>query len=202
MKATDILMNEHRVIEQVLNALEVIASRAQRDRSLDSASAREVIDFFRTFADRCHHGKEEQHLFPLLESRGMPRDGGPTGVMLHEHEHGRELLAKMASAIDAESITDFVTAARSYVSLLRDHIWKEDQRLFQMAGRLLSAEDDEGLLRAFETTEHADMGEGTHDNYLELADRLASRFGVALANAPVKCGCGCPHHGPTTGGKN
>jgi hemerythrin-like domain-containing protein len=193
MKATDILMNEHRVIEQVLSALEVIAKRAQRDRSLDSASAREVIDFFRTFADRCHHGKEERHLFPLLESRGMPRDGGPTGVMLHEHEHGRELLAKMASAIDGDSIHDFATAALAYVSLMRDHIWKEDQRLFQMAGRLLSAEDDEGLLHAFDTTEHADMGEGTHENYVQLADRLAARFGVALANAPVQCGCGCHH---------
>lgn len=192
MKAVDVLMSEHRVIEQVLNCLEVIAHRAEAGQ-LEAEAARQALDFFRSFADRCHHGKEEGHLFPLLEARGLQREGGPTGVMLHEHQLGRVLLARMARAIDAGEAAALVGPARSYVQLLRDHIWKEDQRLFRMAGQLLNEEDDRGLMRAFESTERHDMGEGTHERYLELANRLADQFGVPRARP---AGCGCAHAAP------
>jgi hemerythrin-like domain-containing protein len=194
MKATDVLMTEHRVIEQVLTCLEVIADRAERSGELDSESARQALDFFRAFADRCHHGKEEGHLFPLLEARGMRRDSGPTGVMLHEHELGRKLLALMSAANDLHSGADFLPPARSYIRLLRDHIWKEDQCLFPMAGQLLSTTDDEQLMDSFESDERTEMGEGMHENYLRLADQLADRFGVTRT-APVTSGCSHHHHG-------
>jgi hemerythrin-like domain-containing protein len=124
--------------------------------------------------------------------------------MLHEHDLGRELLAMMTEAIDGGAVAKFVPIARSYINLMSRHIWKEDQRLFQMAERLLGAEDDASLLRGFEATEHKDLGTGTHENYLELADRLAHRFGVAVADAPAKCGCGCTPHALTAevGGTN
>jgi hemerythrin-like domain-containing protein len=179
MQATDVLMSEHRVIEMVLSCLEAITAQAEASGTLDAISAAQTLDFLRGFADRCHHGKEEKHLFPLLESRGMPREGGPTGVMLHEHVLGRQLLAEMAVAADRSSAMAFAVAARSYVRLLRDHIWKEDQRLFQMANHLLSEEDDARLMRAYATTEHEDMGEGTHERYLGIAKQLAERLGVA-----------------------
>ena len=99
MKATAILMTEHRVIEQVLSVLEVMARRAEQMELLDAAAAGETLDFFRTFADGCHHGKEEGQLFPRLEARGLPREGGPTGVMMHEHQLGRDLLGRMAAAV-------------------------------------------------------------------------------------------------------
>lgn len=192
MKATTVLMNEHRVIEQVLNCLEAIALQAEASGTLDAESATQALDFFRSFADRCHHSKEEDHLFPLLESRGLKRDGGPTGVMLYEHEVGRNLLAAMASAVERQSVSDFSAAARPYVQLLREHIWKEDNRLFQMAERILSAGDDQQLMQSFETTEHVDMGEGTHENYLRLADSLAERFGVERVTSLPLCGsCSC-----------
>ncbi len=57
MRPTEILMQEHRVIEQVLNCLEIIAQRAEADSKLDTDSANQAIDFLRNFADRCHHGK-------------------------------------------------------------------------------------------------------------------------------------------------
>src|SRR5262245_60786760 len=107
MKATDILMDEHRVIEQVLNCLEKLADRCEAGETLDNTSASEALPFFRNFADRCHHGKEEGHLFPLLEARGFSRQGGPTGVMLHEHEEGRGLLTAMARAVERGTPHEF-----------------------------------------------------------------------------------------------
>src|SRR5512137_79380 len=89
MRATEILSEEHRVIEQVLSALEKMADETERTGELDVAGAKDAVDFFRNFADRCHHGKEEARLFPLLEQHGFSPDCGPTAVMRLEHEQGR-----------------------------------------------------------------------------------------------------------------
>jgi hemerythrin-like domain-containing protein len=196
MKATDILMDEHRVIEQVLNCLQKLAERCAAGETLDGVSALQALDFFRAFADRCHHGKEEGHLFPLLEARGFARQSGPTGVMVHEHEQGRELVAAMAEAVERNAPGEFARHARSYIRLLRDHIRKEDHCLFPMAAGILSSADAESLALRFEHVEHAEMGEGTHEHYLELANDLADRLGVARARLSSPCGCACGHHRP------
>ena len=147
MNATNTLMGEHRVIEQVLAVLEEIAASAERDGVIDTAAARDALDFFRTFADGCHHAKEERHLFPLLESRGLPREGGPTGVMLHEHDQGRTLTRAMDAAVEAlaagrpGAAQELERAARQHVQHLRQHIAKENQVLFPMARQLLAAAD-------------------------------------------------------------
>jgi hemerythrin-like domain-containing protein len=183
MKATDILMDEHRVIEQVLNCLEKLADRCEAEEVLDGTSAREALAFLRTFAEQCHHGKEEGHLFPLLEARGFLRHRGPTGVVLREHEEGRRLLTEMATAIGREVSREFVGPARSYVGLLREHIRKEDACLFPMAAGFLTTWDAELLAQRFEHVESADMAAGTREHYLQLADALADR--LAVHRAPV-----------------
>jgi hemerythrin-like domain-containing protein len=200
MRATDILKEEHRVIEQVLDCLEVMTNQANETGHLDVASGRLAIDFFRRFADGCHHYKEEQGLFPALERKGFPRQGGPTGVMLGEHEEGRHHLAAMAAALDAaeadqaDAVLRFSVAARAYLDLLREHIQKEDHCLFPMSDRALSATEQEQLLDSFRAVEHEEMGQGTHEQYLALADQLAHRFGVARAVRPASAGHGCCHH--------
>jgi hemerythrin-like domain-containing protein len=198
MKATDILMDEHRVIEQVLSCLEKLADRCEAGEKLDGTSALEVLEFFRNFADRCHHGKEEGHLFPLLESRGLGRHGGPTGVMLHEHDEGRRLVGALARAIECDAPREFVQHARAYVALLREHIRKEDHCLFPMAAGILTSADAESLARRFQHVEHAEMGAGTHEHYLQLANDLADRLDVKRAPVTRACGhAGCHHHRPS-----
>jgi hemerythrin-like domain-containing protein len=194
MKVTDILMDEHRVIEQVLNCLEKLADRCEAGEKLDGTSALEALEFFRNFADRCHHGKEEGHLFPLLEARGFGRQSGPTSVMRHEHEEGRGLVAAMARDVERDTPREFVRHARTYVSLLREHIGKEDHCLFPMAAGILSGTDAESLAQRFE---HVEMGEGTHEQYLQLANDLADRLDVNRAQVTPACGhAHCHHHRP------
>lgn len=194
MKATDILMDEHRVIEQVLNCLEKLAERCEVGGELDRDAALGALDFFRNFADRCHHGKEEGHLFPLLEARGLPREGGPTGVMLREHDEGRQLTAAMNASIQANAPGPFAQHARAYAGLLRQHIRKEDHCLFPMAAQVLSAGDAEALDRAFGNVESDEMGEGTHDRYLGLANELADKLGVPRACVASSGAQSCCHH--------
>lgn len=190
MYPTEILKNEHRVIEQVLDCLEIMAAEATNSGHLDSDGARQALDFLRVFADQCHHHKEEEHLFTLLEHKGFPRQGGPTGVMMSEHEQGRAHIRAMSEAIDAGEIARFAQHAREYVELLRQHIFKEDNVLFRMADAALTPDEQITLMAAFDNVEHHDMHEGTHEKYLHIADELAERFGVVKGHT-VSAGEGC-----------
>jgi hemerythrin-like domain-containing protein len=199
MRPTEILSAEHRVIEQVLDCVERIAEQAAASGKLDLESGRTALRVLRTFADECHHGKEEKRLFPMLERRGMPAHVGPVAVMLDEHEIGRTEIRAMDAALalgERESVPAFCDAARNYVALLRDHIAKEDNILFPMAESLLRDEDRAELLASFEQVEHRELGDGTHERMLALAEELAARFGVKRASersATVLTGC-CHGH--------
>jgi hemerythrin-like domain-containing protein len=191
-RVTDILRNEHEILLDVLLALETISEPAARGEILDMRSAREILDFLRGFGDRCHHGKEEQLFFPALAARGLPREVGPLAVMMGEHDQGRGLIARMAGALaDAEqkkpgAAAGFAAAAAAYVELLRDHIDKENGVLFPMGDGMLSEENQVALLHAFETFEHADMGAGVHERFLEIASGLSDRLGIARTHAAPK----------------
>jgi hemerythrin-like domain-containing protein len=182
-RVTHILKAEHRVIEQVLDCLEMIAQKARSDGRIERDSASEVVRFLRGFADACHHGKEEDRLFPAMVSKGVPGDVGPVGVMLAEHDQGRAAVREMDAlvSVDGGDPEAFATVALGFVELLRDHILKEDNILFPMADSVLSEDDQSALLGEFEYVESEEIGVGVHEEYLELADRLAQRFGVPLA---------------------
>lgn len=184
MKATEILENEHRVIEQVLSCLEKLTEESGKSKKLDCATARDMIEFFRMYADRWHHAKEETHLFVALEAKGMPREGGPTGVMLAEHELGRGFVGKMEAAVtsyekgEPGAVQEFARTARDYVALLREHIQKEDHCLFAMTNENLDEKEQNKLLKAFQKAEQQSATEKTHEHYLKIAQDLALRFQV------------------------
>ncbi len=196
MKPTEILMGEHRIIEKVLDCLEVIAERASSQGQVDAEAAAQAIDFFRTFADRYHHEKEETFLFPMLETKGLPREGGPIGVMLAEHDQGRTHVGAMAEAIKDPSTPaceQFVRHARAFVQLLRQHIQKEDTCLFSIANSALADEDQANLSAEFANIERSALGQEAHSRCVELADQLADRLGIS-SKAPGSCdasGTGC-----------
>ena len=177
MQATDDLKHEHRVIELVLTGLGRVAERARTAQVFEQSPAERALEILRNFADKCHHGKEERHLFPLLEERGVPRQG-PIGVMLHEHEQGRAhiramLQASTDAAGNAESLRLFAEHATQYTALLRQHIQKEDNVLFRMAEQVLTQEDDRRLVEGFEAIEREEIGEGVHEKYHQWAHELA-----------------------------
>jgi hemerythrin-like domain-containing protein len=155
MHPTDRLSQEHRAIEAKLNVLEKELRATVSGAPLRRAFFDEALDFFRNFADGCHHAKEENLLFPLLTERGMPADGGPIAVMLAEHDAGRAYLKAVGENLDAavagsEAAREQVCAnATAYIELLRHHIYKEDNILFRMAQRLLAPDDVAELERQF-----------------------------------------------------
>jgi hemerythrin-like domain-containing protein len=139
-----ILSEDHRLIERALTGLARWCSHLERGGAFDAAVGRAFVEFFRTFADREHHAREEGTLFPWLEARGFSRHAGPIAVMLAEHDEGRTLLATLEREIEASqagagharSRSGLLQAAERYVALLSEHIAKEDNVLFPLADRL------------------------------------------------------------------
>ena len=191
MKPTKVLMDEHRNIERVLDCLEQMTVLADTSGHLDGAGAREALAFFRGYADRCHHGKEEDLLFPMMEKKGFPGNGGPTGVMRDEHETGRAHIRAMDEAIggaekgDAGALQSFASHARAYVLLLRDHIEKEDHCLFRMADESLSADDQRELTAQFERVDRELPADAAPRELLRIADRLVERYAALCDEAAV-----------------
>ena len=182
MHFTELLSMEHRVIEQVLNCLAAIVERGESNRQFDWESAELVIDFLRNYADECHHAKEEDKLFPVMEQRGFSPDVGPTAVMRHDHEEGRGHIAAMTAAVEAGLRGDnslalqFGRHSQTYIDLLRNHIQKEDHCLFPLADHVLTELDQQRLLCDFEDIDETPTRAGRHDHYLQLAKTLADRF--------------------------
>jgi hemerythrin-like domain-containing protein len=178
MKATEILSSEHRVIERVITALESAANRLKAGQTVRPGFFVEATDFIKGFADGCHHRKEEGVLFSSMTRHGMPADGGPVGVMLAEHEQGRQFTRGLRAAAlqleagDASARAAVVQNALGYAMLLRQHITKEDQILFPMADRVIPEDEHDGVLEGFEHVEHEETGAGVHEKYLALAEKL------------------------------
>lgn len=178
MQATQILMDEHRVIERVLAALQVAAERLDRGEEMRPAFFINAALFIKNFADGCHHRKEEGVLFVAMNESGVPVQGGPIGAMLADHEQGRLFTREMKDAAEKWEKGDLsakpvvVHNALGYVALLRQHIHKEDAILFPMADRLIPPGRQEKVAAGFERIEHEETGEGVHEKYLALAEVL------------------------------
>jgi hemerythrin-like domain-containing protein len=185
MNPIDTLMHEHRFIEKVIDSLVRYTDRLEGGDDAPREDLAQFAGFLRTFADTCHHGKEEDILFRTMNERGMPAEMGPIAVMLGEHELGRshvKALAELGAGVgpfsDAEK-TRVVETARGYAHLLRDHIMKEDNVLYPMALDLLSPEDIEKMAERFLAFEADEMGEGTHERIHAGAEELVARYPAA-----------------------
>jgi hemerythrin-like domain-containing protein len=184
MKPTGDLIAEHNAVLLALQILEKVegalaAGAADAPEHLD-----QLIDFFGGFVDRCHHGKEEDVLFPELEQRGVQREGGPIGVMLAEHDAGRRYVREMANGSarlrrgDRNAVDGIRENASGYRNLLRAHIRKENDVLFQMADRLLPDDEAAKIVERFEEIERDRVGAGKHEAYHAVLHRLKEIYQI------------------------
>lgn len=182
MQPTETLKEDHQVILRMCRVLTAVANRLEDGGSVSPEATNNIVDFIRNFADRCHHGKEEELLYPRAGDRGVPIEGGPIAVMLIEHDQGRDCTRGMADAAeqyaagDDEARLAFAGNARSYAELLVPHIDKEDNILYPMCDEVLTDEDQQDLGVKFEEVERERMGEEKHHQYIHLVEKLETEF--------------------------
>jgi len=173
------LKMEHDAVRLTLSVLDEICQRIEKSEEIiDLRHLDQLVEFFMVFVDKCHHGKEEELLFPALENVGVSRKGGPIGVLLHEHQQGREYVQAMNAALaqytkgDRRVVNEFVKTAREYINLLDQHIDKENNVLFSLAEKHLSAREQARLWQGFELIETQKIGAGKHDEFHKMLENL------------------------------
>ena len=148
------LVAEHEMIERVMAVLKEQLLKLQ-DGTQDTVRLQRAIDFLLEFGDKIHNKKEEEYLFPLMEQRGIPRQGGPLGVMLMEHEAERKLLATMlmkVGGLNKAAVHErikFRDEGLEYLAIRAEHIWKENDVLYPMARRVFQESDNANLIDSF-----------------------------------------------------
>ena len=177
------LKHEHRVIERALRALDGVSMRLEWGDHVPYDVLSQLVDFIGVFADRYHHGREEECLFPVLALKGIRHQGGPLQVMEQQHEIERDLTAEMGRAVksyrevDPESRGRFVEAARRYSQHLLRPLEKEESILFRIAEEILDDEDKAALAEAFKQAESG-LPPDSRQEYERLAAKLENDWGI------------------------
>lgn len=184
MKPTVQLKEEHQAIKLMLRITEKVCEKLESGEEVSPEHLEQIVEFIKVFADKCHHGKEEDLLFTAMEEAGIPKEGGPIGVMLTEHDVGRGYVRGMSEAIarykagGRRASSAIAQNARKYIALLTQHIDKEDNILYPMADMHLSKEKQKELLEEFELVEREKIGVGKHEEFHELLDHLKAVYSV------------------------
>ena len=171
---TELLKQDHETTERVLEA---IARAFDVPGGPDRTVVADAVEYFTRYVDQCHNKKEENHLFPLIERLGIPRQGGPLAVMLQEHDDSQRLLASFAAlgrayaAGDTASAEEQRAAFGQYAELLKNHFWKENDILYPMAVRVMGPADADRVMAGIEEVEAA-AGPDTRARYYAIADRI------------------------------
>ncbi len=180
MDATRCLCEEHDLILKVLGRLETTIERARRDGRVDRGTFDPFVEFFSGFTAGAHFCKEEHGLFPLLQDRGIPREGSPLAALEQEHELVRDLVREFSAHVESpdrgvESASgDLLDTASRLVELLRAHIARADHCVLGMASNLLHDAEPSEVERAYCAAERRAGDAATLQRWRALADELAT----------------------------
>jgi hemerythrin-like domain-containing protein len=195
-KCVELMVQEHEVIVGVLASLQALAEKLRTGSEVARQDVADFGRFFRDFADKCHHGKEEDRLFVKMVQAGFAQDSGPIAVMLSEHEAGRQevrgLLAIGAgsgplSENERASVIEYVS---QFVPLLYAHIQKENNVLYPMAQNTISPEEFAQLDQSCDAFDREIQGQIDVAELKALAASLARRYPADPAELALHGGCG------------
>ena len=171
MTAIEELKAEHQAVLMAIRILDQIISKLKVGQALELRHLDQILEFFQVFVDKCHHGKEETVLFPALEEAGIQGEGGPIGVMLYEHERGRSFVQGLQIGVEdyrvgkVDALAEIIENARNYGRLLVAHIEKENNVLYVMAERVLSADKMAEMTKSFLRIEELVIGPNKHEEF-------------------------------------
>lgn len=197
----EILMEEHRVIEGVAASLLTFVGTLEEGTAERRATLARYVEFFRGFADGCHHCKEEDLLFVRMIEFNFPKEFGPLAVMNEDHKQARAFVSSLAEVSEArgplsgEEIEKVRATAGAYVELLLGHILKEDNVLYPMAQQALPEADVlDAMLASYSSFEEKAVGKNGSERLRALADSLKNEYPPRLgALQPAAC-AGCSGH--------
>ncbi|MDI9569986.1 MAG: hemerythrin domain-containing protein [Pseudomonadota bacterium] len=175
MKPIGPLMWEHRLIEKMLQVVESEAVRIEASGEANPVFIDTAVDFIRVYADRTHHGKEEDILFRELKKKRLtPEHARIMDELIQEHVYSRQTVGKLVAAKD-RYVTGDQAAVPEIVALLKElatfyprHIVKEDKPFFHECQRYFSDAELEEMLEEFWEFDRKMI----HEKYEKLVESL------------------------------
>ncbi len=155
MEPLEVIRREHRLILMMADVLECIAEQRRGLPEDWPEDLDRILTFFRVFVDLCHHGKEEEVLFPALGNNGVPEEDGPLGQALDQHEAFRAYLVGSSEALrgfrhhDPGALSRLRTNLSGLVDLCRQNIADEESRLLPTASQVFNRRELKMLETAF-----------------------------------------------------
>jgi hemerythrin-like domain-containing protein len=178
MQARGPLMVEHRLIERMIAVIEHALGQMRTTRRADPVFIDTAVDFIRTYADRTHHGKEEDIMFAELAKRRLSQgDRAMMNELIQEHVFGRKVTKALVEANaryrgnDRAALEDIVDSLQTLVAFYPQHISKEDKIFFPAARTYVTDEEDQAMLQAFWEFDRKLI----HEKYEQVVERLAQR---------------------------
>ncbi len=174
VSAFDILRSEHRVIERIIPVLNAFSKSLEDGRIPPTESIENIIDFIQRFVDKCHHGKEELGLFPVLESKDQ-NISNKLRVLSIEHEFGRRIFSTIKEYYGRIEETSFDAKAlarhlHAYAQFLAEHIRKEEETFDSVGAKVLGTKEQEDLRERFERIEVEKLGHGAHQQLIRILE--------------------------------
>jgi len=182
MMGIEDLRHEHEGIGMMLDILGRICDRLDAGENIDPGHLKQLHNFMVVFVDKCHHTKEEELLFPRLESIDGAESEKLIHVLIAEHKTGRKYANAIGEAIsgheniDLQDRSKIIKYGRNYIKLLVQHIDKENKVLFVMAEKKLSDERNQELFEEFEAVEREKIGAGEHEQLHQVLHHLADIY--------------------------
>ena len=152
----DVLITEHKLILRAVELVNKEADKIQANKSVNPNFITTVVDFFRTYADRFHHGKEEGILFRELSQKKLNQaDLKVMNELLLEHTFARRTVTALEQAKETyvsgrtEALKDVLELLSSLVKLYPEHIEKEDNHYFYPCMKYFSEQEQQEMLDSF-----------------------------------------------------
>ena len=188
-KALTIISDEHRTISAILHGMEYLVREIRaKGKNIDPQVFHAMIYYLDTFSERLHHPKEDQYLFSALRARGAGAEALITELE-KEHAGGEDSLRRLAQSLiryeegGEKEFPAFERQVGNFVESYRNHMRKEEERLFPLARKLLTVADWETIDRAFEDNQDPLAAERDTRDFEKLFNRI-----VTLAPPPIGVG--------------
>lgn len=149
-------MIEHRLIERMLSVIEKMLSDIESKQKVDRVSVEVVVDFLKVYADRTHHGKEEDILFREMDKKPLSgEDRKLMNELIAEHVIGRNATKALGDANmryqngETAALEEIKNNFKTLLNMYPQHIDKEDNNFFPASRTYFTDEEDKKMLEAF-----------------------------------------------------
>ena len=178
MKPIGPLMWEHRLIEKMLSFFERATKKITEQNKVDPLFVDTAVDFIRTYADRTHHGKEEDILFrDLIKKQLSPEHARIMEELVEEHKYARNKVCRLVDAKQRylkgeNTLQEVVILLNELAHFYPKHIEKEDKHFFYPCMDYFTREEQDRMLTEFYEFDRNMI----HEKYRKIVDQVEARF--------------------------